>query len=128
MNAYSKEFLAECKRLAAVENRRTMVRAFTAAHEMFAKYSRQGQLLIVPSSSGVFRYTDARATTGRLIMLARCGMMDVTVDRWFRDGGPARSKARHKARRKFKGHMVLGWRDAWKLVKPADRRAPHVGS
>ncbi|HLO74861.1 MAG TPA: hypothetical protein VK196_00215 [Magnetospirillum sp.] len=117
--------LAEAKRLQAIENRRTLVRAWTAMHEVFAEYSRQGRLLIVPPLGKIVPCFDTRTTTGRLLMLARCGMIttaDAYAREWFRDGRPARSKAR----RKFKGHMLTNRRQARDLVKPADRRARHV--
>ena len=119
--------LAEGKRLQAIENRRSLVRAFSAAHEVFAEYSRQGRLLIVPPLGKIVPCFDTRTSTGRLIMLARCGMVTTAgayMRQWFRDGRPARSKARCK----FKGHMITDRRQARELVKPADRRARNVRS
>lgn len=117
-------FYAEVTRVQTIQDRKRLVRAWTAMHEVFAEYSRQRRLLLVPPAGKVVRCFDVCATTGRLLMLARCGMLasaDAHARKWFLDGRPARSKARCK----FKGHMTTSWSDARKLVKPADRKARH---
>ncbi|OJX78545.1 hypothetical protein [Magnetospirillum sp. 64-120] len=123
MNAYSKEFLAECKRLAAVENRRTIVLAMMSLHETFAKFLRQGRLSVDLVTGRRIRCFDLRPYSARLLLLVRAGVMtdlDMRANKgvvFFR--GTSR---RHKVKRKVKGY--LSSRNE-RTRKPAEGRLRH---
>lgn len=121
MTAFSKEYIAEVKRLQALEDRRRLVRAAVTIQEVFAQHLRQGQMILLTTAGEHRRCAFLRPGITRLVLQVRCGLLSeadlrVPPSRWFRKGHPARSKARQK----FKG-VVTSANDCRR--KPARGRA-----
>lgn len=122
--------LAEGKRLQAIENHRTLVRAFTALYEVFARRIQQNRLILATVSGEHRRCAFIRPGIIHLLAQVRAGVITATELLEYAPGrsceGRRTRRTRGKAVPKLRGVVLERNKCGQTLVKLAARRPGHA--